>query len=375
MELSCEKTLLLTAILNVTRAVPPRSTVAALEGILFQAEGDRLTLSGYNLEVGIRESIEAQVVSPGSIVIAARLLGEIVRRLPDANVEIKMLDNMVVSINCGMAEYEITACLHGDTFPTMPFVEEEEESAEIPSDALKEMIRGTIFAVAENDTKKIHMGSKFVWVGDTLTVVSIDGYRLALRRNKFQGKLPSGDFVVSGSALREVERLLPEGDDSARLVLGNKHICFEIGNVRLTTRLMEGDFINYEATIPAEMPILATVRTKDFESSIERVSLLINEKIKNPIRLKVQKDRINMACMTALGAARDMCQAEVEGLPDEENGMEIGFNHRYLLEALRTLPGEQCKIKFANPLSPCVIIPPEGEDFLYMVLPVRLRAE
>ena len=374
MEFSCEKALLLSAILNVSRAIPARSSVSALEGIFFETDGNLLKLCGYNLEVGIQEVIEADIVTPGSVVVASRLLTEIVRRLPDDRVTFLLSETMVMHISCGRAVYEISACLEGESYPRMPFVQEE-GSAELSQRMLRDMIRGTLFAVSENDTKTVHMGSKFSWDEETLTVVSIDGYRLALWKQQYEGTAPQEDFVVPGTALREVERLLTEEDKTVRLVLGNKHICFEFGDVTLTTRLLEGDFINYMSTIPAEQPISVSMNMREFEASIERVSLLIHEKIKNPIRIKLEKNSLYISCITALGSAKDYCSAQVEGLEQEAEGMEIGFNHRYLLEALRALPAQECIIRLSNPLSPCVIVPREGNAFLHMILPVRLRAD
>ena len=373
MRFSCEKHLLLSAILNVSRAVPTRSSISALEGILFVVDRS-IKLSGYNLEVGIREEIEADIEETGSVVVSARLLSEIVRRLPDERVMISLSKKMVLHIECGRAVFDIAACLDGQSFPQMPAVPEE-ESAVLSQKMLREMIQGTLFAVSENDTKKVHMGSKFIWRDNTLTLVSIDGFRMAVRRQVYEGKEPNEDFIVPGAALREVERLLTGVEENVRIVLGKRHILFQMGTVTLTTRLLEGEFINYTASIPSYQPISVSLDVKELKACIERVSLLINEKVKNPVRLKLEENCIHLSCTTALGAAQDDCPAQIEGVPEGQHELEIGFNHRYLLDALNALPDEDCIIKLSNPLSPCVMVPKEGESYLYMILPVRLRVE
>ena len=373
MKFSCERALLLSAIVNVSRAVPTRSSIAALEGILIEA-GDKLRLTGFNLEIGITEELDAGITVPGTVVVGMRLLSDIVRRLPDDMVVFSLNDKMIMHIECGNTVFDISSCLEGSIYPQMPTVQEE-KTAELPQKMLREMIRGTLFAVSDSDAKQIHTGSKFIWEENKLTLVSIDGYRLALRRETYEGQPPGEDFVVPGSALREVERLLTgEDEDTVRLVLGGRHILFEMGTVTLTTRLLEGEFLNYKTTIPTDQPVSILMESQALTDGIGRVSLLINEKVKSPVRLKIEKESITISCVTALGAAQDVCPAQVEGLP-EEQALEIGFNNRYLLDVLHVLPDEQCLAKLANPLSPCVIVPQEGDAYLYMILPVRLRAD
>ena len=371
MNFSCEKALLLSALLNVSRAVPSRSSVAALEGILIEA-GQRLRLTGYNLEVGISEQLDADITRSGSAVVNARLLTDIVRRLPDDTVTFTMGENMVLHITCGGAAFDVASCMEGSAFPKMTAVVKE-KSAALPQKMLREMIHGTLFAVSDSENKTVHNGAKFIWEDGSLVVVAIDGYRLALRRQPFEGDAPGEDFVVPGQALREVERLLVDSDDAGvSLVLGGRHILFQMGEVTLTTRLLEGEFMNYQTTVPKDQPVRVTPDADAVTAGLERVSLLISEKVKNPVRLRLAEDTLFLSCTTALGAARDSCPAWIEGLEGE---MEIGFNHKYLLDALRALPDGDCEIRLTNPLSPCVIAPKEGDAYVYMVLPVRLRVE
>ncbi len=372
MKFSCERALISTAINSVSRVVPSRSNLTALEGILMEA-GDRLRLTGFNLEVGIRAELDADIQTQGTVVVGARLLSDIVRRLPDDMVHFSLNEKMIMHISCGQAEFDISSCLEGGTYPEMPSVMEE-QSGTIPQRLLRELIHGTLFAVSDNESKAVHTGSKFYWEDGMLTVVSVDGYRLALRRHPIEGGGLSGEFVVPGVALREVERLLGDDDEqTVSLLLGKRHILFSFGDTTLITRLLEGDFLNYKTTIPTEMPVQILMDVEEFAAGIDRVSLLINDKIKNPVRIKLEPEQMHMSCITSLGRAQDCCQVKSEGLPDD--GIEIGFNHRYVLEALRALPDSDCVLKLSGPLAPCVIVPHEGDAYLYMILPVRLRAE
>ncbi|MDR1157260.1 MAG: DNA polymerase III subunit beta [Oscillospiraceae bacterium] len=372
MKFSCEKALLLAAISNVSRIVPSRSSIAALEGILLEV-GDQLRLTGYNLEVGIRAELNVNVERTGSVVIGARLLSEIVRKLPDDVVTFDLRDKLVMNIRCGQSVFDIASCLDGASYPELPTVSEEQAAA-LPQALLRGMIHETIFAVSENENKIIHTGSQFNWGDGKLIVVSVDGYRLALRRETTEGGF-LGSFVVPGAALREVERLLSDKEsETVKLVLGGRHISFLLGDTVLVTRLLEGEFLNYRTAMPESLPIDVRLNIRAFTAGIERVSLLINEKIKNPVRLLVRPDGVDLSCRTSLGFAADACEAEVTGaLPSA--GFEVGFNHRYLLDALHVLPGENFRLKLLSPLAPCVLMPDEGDAYFYMVLPVRLRAD
>ena len=373
MKFTCKKSLLLSAILNVSRAVPAHSSISALEGILIEA-GSELKLTGFNLEIGICETVEADVTAPGGVIVMARLLTDIIRRLPDEDASFFLNDKMILHIESGKSVFDISSCLSNSLFPQMSPVEEE-NIAVFSKKMLCDMIRGTLFAVSENDAKKVHMGSKFIWEEERLTIVSIDGFRMAIRTEKNKGKKPEKDFVVPGMALRELERLMSgEEEEDVRIIQGGSQILFEIGSVTLTSRLLEGEFLNYQTLIPQNLHISVSLDIKEFIACLGRVSLLINEKIKNPVRLILDRDKLRLSCTTALGAAQDVCPAQVEGIKDGES-LEIGVNHKYFLDALHALPNNDCDIRLSGPLSPLLIVPKEGDSFLYMILPVRLRTD
>jgi len=201
-------------------------------------------------------------------------------------------------------------------------------------------------------------------------MVSVDGFRLALRREPFE-KVEGGifRFVTPGSALNEVEKICSDIDDPVVITLGNRHIMFEIGDSQLICRRLEGEFLDYKNAIPRKNPISVTVETKAMIASIDRVSVVINEKMKSPVRCMFDYDQVKMSAKTGNGEAKDICRIAGDG-----KGLEIGFNNRYLMEAMRYAPADTVKMELNTNISPAIIVPTEGEEnFLYMVLPVRLK--
>lgn len=364
---SCEKAFLVPAVATASRTVASKSTIAALEGILLEA-GNGLRLTGYNLETGIRTEIPAEVTKPGAIVLSARLFGDIVRRLPDDFITVSADDKNMVTIECGMAKFEIIG-LSADEYPEIPAVEDG-SGISLPQKSLRTIISETLFAVSDSDLRPIHTGSLFETNGETLTVVSVDGYRLALRREKL-GSNNCGDtaFVVPGSALSEVEKICSDSDDEAGITAGAKHIVFTIGDTTLVSRRLEGEFLNYKQAIPRSNSTVINIKTAELVNSVERVSLIINDRVKTPLRCVFGENEVTLTSNTTLGSAIDKCPAGGQG-----GGLEIGFNNRYLLEALKAAPADCVNIELNNGISPCIIVPAEGEEtFLYMVLPVRLK--
>ena len=367
MKFSCEKALLQAAIATTARAVSPKSSIPALEGILVEA-GDQLRLTGYNLETGIRSVVPAQIDRPGSLVLSARLFGEIVRKLPDDVVSFSA-DGYLVNITCGMSKFNILATDPED-FPELPAVEDQ-NSFSISRDKLGAMIRQTIFAVSDNEARPIHTGSLFEGSAEGLTMVSVDGYRLALRREPILEKdgAPSFSFVVPGAALGEVEKICA-GEEAVEIVQGARHIQFQTGDTVLVCRRLEGDFLAYRNAIPRNNTIQVEADSKALLSSIERVSLIISEKLKSPLRCVFGDGMVSITTRTAIGDAADQCPISGDG-----QGLEIGFNNKYLMDALRAAPADQLRMEFTSGVAPCVILPTEGEEnFIYMVLPVRLKA-
>lgn len=366
MKFSCEKALLQAAIATSARAVSPKSSIPALEGILLQAE-HVLTLTGYNLETGIRTICEAQILQPGAIVLPARLLGELVRKLPD-DVVLFSVDELAVHISCGFAQFQLMG-LDPEDFPLLPEIDCE-SSFSLEQRVLKSMIAQTLFAVSDNESRPIHTGSLFEVERESLTIVSVDGFRLALRREALLESEGSFHFVVPGAALSEVEKICRDSDSEASVTMGTRHILFQIEQTTLISRRLEGEFLAWRKAIPRENPIRFTVNTRAFLQSIDRVSLIITEKLKSPLRCLFGENEIALSTKTPIGNASDCCAASGSG-----GQLEIGFNNRYMMDALKAAPAEELCLELSTGVSPCVIVPEAGEEhFLYMVLPVRLRA-
>ena len=367
MKFSCEKALLQATISTTSRAVSPKSSIPALEGILLEAGSD-LRLTGYNLETGIRTIVPADIREEGTLVLGARLFGEIVRKLPDDIVTFQS-ENYMVNIKCGMSEFNILGT-DPEEFPELPTVEYQ-NSLILPQSRLKAMISQTLFAVSDNESRPIHTGSLFEVDSEGLTIVSVDGYRLALRHeavDKMEGT-GSFSFVVPGSALSEVEKIC-SGEGPVTISQGARHILFQAGETLLVCRRLEGEFLTYRNAIPRNNPIQVECDARTLLASIERVSLIISEKLKSPLRCVFGDGMVSITTKTGIGDAADQCPITGDG-----QGLEIGFNNKYLMDALKAAPADRLRLEFTSGVAPCVILPAEGEEnFVYMVLPVRLKA-
>ncbi len=368
MKFSCEKGLLVSAINVSSRAAATKSAVPSLEGLLVEA-GEDVSISGYDLKTGICSTIHADVREPGSVVLNARLFGEIVRKLPDDVVYIQVSENLMVNIRCGMSDFNIMG-LSAEEYPELPSVDYQ-NSVYMKERDLRAQIAETIFAVSDNEARPIHTGALFEVEDNVLTMVAVDGYRLALRREQVaRTELPNTSFVVPGTALSEVEKIASDSDDLVKITLGSKHIMFTIGMTTLISRRLEGEFLNYRNSIPQTGKYSLEADRRVLISAVERVSLIISEKFKSPVRCVFGEDILKVSTATTLGKATDECPVSGDG-----EGLEIGFNNRYLLEALRAAPADKLKLQLSTGVSPCVIVPTDGGgQFLYMILPVRLRS-
>lgn len=365
MKITCNKQELVEAVSNVQRVVSSKSTVPALEGILLKTEENSITLCGYDLELGMTTVIPAQVEESGSIILSAKLLGDIVRRLPADLVYIGSDEKNMTVITSGPSEYSIVG-IPAQEFPELPAITGE-LSVTLTHTVLKSMIHQTLFAVADTDAKPIHTGTLFEIGGQKVRLVSVDGYRLAMREEPANcGEETS--FVVPGKTLSEVLKLLKDDESELRLLVGRRHILFNIGSYTVISRLLEGEFLDYKAAIPASHTTEIIVKTRAFIDSVERVSLLITDRLKSPVRCVFENEEIKVSCSTAIGRANDQFAAHIEG-----NTVEMGFNNRYLLDALRNAETDEVKVQLNGPLSPMKIVPRDGNSFLFLVLPVRLK--
>ncbi len=367
MRFTCEKSMLVTGLNIAGRTVAQKSSLSVIEGILCKA-GHGLSLTGYNMETAITYEIDAEVSDPGECILPAKLFGDIIRRLPEGPVTVVVDESFKVSIRAGFASFTISAESSED-YPELPDVNSG-RPIRIPQSKLKEMISGTIFAVSENQGRPIHTGVKFEVTNDSITAVAVDGFRLARRTfHPEEGTGREMNFVVPAPGLKEVEKILVDSPDDAAFTLGPKHILFQIGNATLVCRLLDGEFLDWRRVVPTNCPVKLVANVSDLASSVERVGLIVSEKYKSPVRCVFSHNELLMRTNTTIGAAEDKCSIAGDG-----KELEIGFNVRYLADALRVIPSDEVTLELTNGLSPIVLTPvDEKYDFAYMVLPVRIK--
>ena len=367
MRFTCEKSMLVQGLNIAGRAVAQKSSLSVIEGILCKA-GVGLHLTGYNMETAITYQIDAEVSDPGECILPARLFGDIIRRLPEGPVTVVVDESFKVSIRSGYASFTISA-ESAEDYPELPDVNSGRPIL-IPQNKLKELISGTIFAVSENQGRPIHTGVKFEVTNTSVNAIAVDGFRLA--RRTFHPETETGremSFVVPAAGLKEVEKILTDTDEDAAFTLGTKHILFQIGNATLVCRLLEGEFLDWRRVVPTNCPIKLVANVSDLASSVERVGLIVSEKYKSPVRCVFSHQELLMRTNTTIGAAEDRCSIAGDG-----KELEIGFNVRYLADALRVIPSEEVTLELTNGLSPIVLTPvDEKYDYAYMVLPVRIK--
>jgi DNA polymerase-3 subunit beta len=362
----CDKTLLSAAIDGVSKAVTPRSTVPVLEGILLKAEGFQLTLTGYDLEMGIITTIEANVIQPGEIVLNAKLLSDMVHRMPAGEISISVAENGKATIQSGVAQFEIQSMLAND-YPDLPNTDTE-QTLTIKTGVLRDMIDRTLYAVSQDERKPAHTGELIEINPDHMTIVALDGYRLAIVDRPVTA---SKDIriIVPAKTMNEVNRLMDSDPEADVFICANRrYVVFRAAGYTIISRLIEGEFLNYRNVIPDGHRTRVVLEARDFINTIERASLIITERLKNPLRISFTQSKVTVRCQTNLGRVMDEFNATTEG---EE--VEIGFNNRYLLDALRNARTDQVCLEISGPLSPVKVLPAEGNDFIYLVLPVRFK--
>ncbi len=367
MRFTCEKNVLVSGLNIASRTVAQKSSLSVIEGILCRA-GHLLSLTGYNMETAITYDIDAEVSEPGECILPAKLFGDIIRRLPEGSVTVTVDEDFKVSIRSGFASFNITA-ESSDDYPELPDVGEG-RGIKIPENALKSLIGGTIFAVSENQARPIHTGVRFEVEDMAISAIAVDGFRLARRTwHPESGTGRTMSFVVPAQALKEVEKILSDSEENASFTLGTKHILFQIGGATLICRLLDGDFLDWKKVVPTNCPLKLVANVGDLTRSIERVGLIVSEKFKSPVRCSFGDQVLLLKTSTTIGLAEDQCSIAGNG-----NDLEIGFNVRYLADALRAVPSEEVTLELINGLSPIVLTPVDDKmDFAYMVLPVRLK--
>ncbi len=352
MKFTCSRPVLQAAVSNVSRAVSSKSAIPALEGILLKAKNSQIFICGYDLELGITTVVEADIAEEGDVIFGAKLFGDIIRSLPDESVTIEVDSKYSAVIRSGDSEFSIIGIA----------------ASEYPEATLKSMIRQTLFAVSTSDAKPVHTGTLFEIGEGRIRLVAVDGCRLAMRTESVQCDEPVS-FVVPGKTLSEVLKLMGEEDSPISIGVGRRHIIFNIENYSVISRLLEGEFLDYNNAIPQNIKTEITVPTRRFSEAVERMSLVVNDRLKSPVRCSFLFDEVRFSCETAIGCAHD--RFSIKNIGDE---VEIGFNNRYLLDALRAAETDEVRIQLGGALSPIKILPRDGDNFLFLVLPVRLKA-
>ena len=368
MKFACDKQTLCEAINNVARAAAIKSTITALEGIKVKLTADTLQLTGYDLELGIKTDIPVKGDESGEFVINSRLFSDMIRKMPADQVAVEVDGNLGAKVSGGLTEYNIMV-LSAEEYPEIPDFDRD-KSFSVKQSVLKNMISQTLFAVAVTDNKPVLTGEFFDIENGGFNLVAIDGYRLAVRHEKIETE-EKYSFVVPAKALKEVAGLLRDDDElSCQIFTSKKHIIFDISGYMVISRLLEGEFHNYKGSIPAVTSTEAIVRTRDFINSLERCSLLINDRIKAPVKCLFSNGEVKVHCSTSIGKYSDAFNVDLAGPM-----VEIGFNCKYLLDALKASESDQVKLQMNGGLSPMKIVPLDGDAYTLLVLPVRLKAD
>lgn len=364
MKLICSKENLLEGINIVQKAVSTKTTLPILEGILIEAD-DKIKMTGNDLEIGIECYVEADVKTSGSVVLNSRMFGDIVRRLPDSEVLLEVKEHNAVTIECENSLFEIKG-IAPEGFPSLPSIQKE-NGIKMSQKVIKDMIKQTIFAVSTDENRPILTGSLFEYKAGKLTIVSIDGYRLALRTIKPNSELEDRSLVIPGKTLNEISKIMQPVDEELTIYAAGNQILFDMGNCIMVSRLLEGEYLNYMGIIPKEHETKVTVNTKELLACFERASLVItNDDRRYPVKLDISDELLVITSNTEIGNVREEIRVEMEG-----KKLEISFNPRYFIDSLRVIENESINICFTTSIGPCIIKPLQGDDFAYLILPIR----
>jgi len=367
MQIVCDKQVLLEYINIVSKAVSPRTTLPILECVLLVADENGFRMLGNDLELGIESgAIEATVIEQGSVALDARMLGEIVRRLPGTTATIQTDDKFVTTIKSGKSEFKI-AGQSGSEFPFLPAVEQTEPYV-ISAVELKNMIRQTIFSVSTDDTKPALTGELLEIKNNVVKLVSVDGFRISLRLLRPEAECGNLRAIIPAKTLNELSKILP-GDNDAMVSIfhSERHILFALDQFILVSRVIDGDFISYENVFTDDYTTMISVEREIFVDALERASLIISKVARrDSVRIKIAEGQAIITSKTDIGASYDELPITQDGLD-----LDIAFNPRYLIDALKAMEAEVVELQFTTPLSPC-IIKGEGCDLQkYLILPVR----
>lgn len=352
------------AINIVQKAILPKATLPILEGVFIEAD-EKLKLVGNNFDLSIEYNISADIMEKGSIVVNSRIFGDIIRKLPDAPVLIEVFEGNKVRIECLNSYFEIKG-MESDSYPLPPLVEKE-ISFEISQGALKELIRQTIFAVGTDENRKIMTGCLIEVENGEIRVVALDGFRMAVSNLIIKEDIIF-KVVVPGKNMNEILRILETSDDPVTVALSGNLISFIFEECRISSSVLDGEFMNYRNYIPSQFETVITVNTKDLAESLERASLITSDDKRYPVKFNINDEEMVVSSTADIGMSKEQVKIENTGLP-----LQIGFNPRYFLDALKVISDENVKISFTSSIGPCIMTAVDHDRYLYLILPVRIK--
>ena len=366
MKITCSKSNLVKGVSIVSKAVPSKTTMPILECILIDATTDIIKLTANDMELGIMTEISGDIIDRGMIAIDAKIFSEIVRKLPDNEVTIETLDNLQTVITCEKAKFDI-AGKPGDEFAYLPIIEKE-DSIEISQFTLKEMSRQTIFSIASNETNKLMTGELFEIKNNYLKIVSLDGHRIAIRRMELKKDYADRKVVVPGKTLNEISKILSgEIDDIVNIYFSKNHILFEFDQTIVVSRLIDGEYFRIDQMLSSDYETKIKINKKEFLDCIDRATLLVREGEKKPIIIEITDNSMELRIDSAMGSMNENIDIDKEG-----KDILIGFNPRFLIDALKVIDDETISIYLVNPKAPCFIRDDE-ENYTYLILPVNIN--
>ena len=372
MKFTCYKETIIKAINSVVKGVASKTTMPILEGILIQTNDNEIKLTTYDLEIGIEYIMECDVKEQGNTVVNAIMFSEIIRKLPDTEIEITLNDKNLLEIECEGSHYKL-ATMNPEEFPELPKIEIE-NSIEIEQNALKNMIRKTIFAVSTEESRPIFTGCLFETENNKLNVVAVDGFRLALRSIFLKTKTNDFNAVIPGKTLNEVNKILSDSFEPIKIGVAKNQALFEMDNCKIVTRIIDGEFLNYKNVIPSNWETRIRVNKNNFQDCFERISLISSSSIekekKYPVKVNVDIGKVTISCTNQTGDAKEELFVSTEG-----KNLEAGFNPKYLLDSLKSIDDEEVYVEFGTSISPCLIKSVENNDYVYMILPIRLKED
>ena len=364
MKLVCSKSALLSGVQIVSKAVPNKTTMSILECILVDASRGIITLTANDMELGIETTIEGNIIEKGIIALDAKIFLEIVRKLPDSDITIETDNNYKTTITCEKAKFNIIG-KSGDDFSYLPIVEKE-ESISISQFTLKEVVRQTIFSISDNDNNKLMTGELFDIKGNELKVVSLDGHRISIRKIELKEEYAPRKVVVPGKTLNEISKILSgDADKDVSIFFTSKHIVFEFDNTVVVSRLIEGEYFRIEQMLSNDYETKFVINKKEFLSCIDRATLLVKEGDKKPIIMNITDTNMELKINSVVGSMNEDIDIEKSG-----KDIMIGFNPKFLIDALRVIDDENVTLYMVNPKAPC-FIKDEKESYIYLILPVN----